>query len=409
MATKPFLLVMNKYQYDPISPVQMSPALQSGVVTHSGYVSPIDQEVFNRKSVMSGYGDDSLATAGLGDNESFSGGGASLFAAIGSLVSSIFNYFSQKKLQKQQQEFQKEYFDYTFNKQTEEKWKEIYYDDPWRQMQRLKDAGLNENLMYGTLGNVAQAAGNAPANSPSGLSGSIPTVAPFFDFASPIQALLGPMQAMSQIGLNKSQAFKNYKSAGVDAQQANRLAMLTPLEVEQYRNKNHLLDQEFLKMQNETVKLAKDITERNIYLSLCRRIYQAQLDKLNAESFGIYVKGDYDAAAAVRMARETDIVLPALANSYNASAAEKWQEVKRLSSTLENYKREMSARANVSEAEAESYFWREVVPAYVDAGVDIAGLVLSKGMSLSKSPKTRTTSHYNPDGSPKGYTRTTYE
>lgn len=365
MATKPFLLVMNKYQYDPISPVQISPSyFQSGAVTSSGTSIATPSG-----AVMSGYGDDSLATAGLGDNESFSGGGASLFAAIGSLVSSIFNYFSQKKLQKQQQQFQKEYFDYTFGKQSEEKWKEIYYNDPWRQMQRLKDAGLNENLMYGTLGNVAQASGVAPANSPSGLSGSIPTVAPFFDFASPIQALLSPMQAMSQIGLNKSQAFKNYKSGGLDDVEANRRSLLTPYEVQKMDEEIKNLMQMRVYYESLTANEYNKNTAFDIYQPFIRDFYENQLEEIKMRNSESYSRIMLNAWQSQQIQESIARLLPSQVQLNSATAKERLAAAYQIYSLTPEQKKEIAARAGVTMKQYEYFVYNNIIGPLLLGGI----------------------------------------
>jgi len=360
-------------QYDPISPVSSNLPSQN-VTTRSAV--PLTKSYYPENQ---GFETESGYDSGQFDQQ---GSGINWIAAIAQVFGNILNYYHQRKLQKEQQQFQYDYFDYTSNKQNAEYWKRVEYDTPFRQLQRFKDAGLSEALMYGTLGNAAGVSGNAPASASGGMNGSMPTALPFFDTGSVIQALLAPAQAMSQIGLNSSQAYKNYRSAGLDEAQATRLATLTPLEAQQYESTIQKLDQEFLKVQNETVKLAKDITEKNIYLGICGAMYKAQLKKIEAETFGIYTKADYDEAAAIRMARETEIVLPALSRSYNASADEKWQNVKRMVDTLDDYKREMKSRADVSEDEAETYFFREVLPTYLDLGIDVSQMIISRGLSI---------------------------
>lgn len=378
MATKPFLLVM-KLQYDPISPVQISPALQSGVVTSvPGNSMPLPVG-----SVMSGYGSENLATAGLGDTQSTFGGGASIFALFGNLLASYLNYFNQKKLQKQQQDFQKEYFDYTFGKQSEEKWKEIYYNDPWRQLQRLKSAGLNENLMYGTLGNLGTATGNAPANPPGGLSGSIPTISPFFDFSSPIQALLNPLQALSQIGLNKSQAFKNYKSAGVDEQQANRLSTLTPLEAQKYQFvMDNLQDQNTL-LQSYIQQSIYDEEQKRTYLYFIDKMYDAQVREANARAFSYSASAQMSLAQVDKIEEELNTIFPELARMYRASASEKFQIANSIAKKLPDELRQIAAYADVSEKDVENYFWVRLMPSYfapvVNAGGNV-GSAYARGM-----------------------------
>lgn len=362
-------------QYDPISPVRY----QTPTVYASTSKPTIPLTKVGTNEVDSG-----LESVSDGNFESFKDSGIPWITLFAQLFGNIFNYFSQRKLQKEQQQFQYDFFDYTSNKQNTEYWKRVEYDTPFRQLQRLMDAGLSPGLMYGTLGNVSGASGNAPASASGGINGQIPTALPYFDSNSLIQAFLSPLQAFSQIGLNRSQSFKNYKSAGVDEQQANRLSLLTPYEVEKYQQDIDYVETMIGKAYVEASGLNIDNWVKEVSMGILARIKEEELNLLKAQVYATRAKGDYDNAAKLRMDKEREIVLPALAKSYNASAAEKWQNAVRLEKTKDSFIKEMSQRAKVTEREAETYFYREVLPKYLDLGIDATKLILSKGMSSTE-------------------------
>lgn len=308
---------------------------------------------------------------------------AGLFAGIGQIFANLFNYFQQKKLQKQQQEFQKEFFDYTQSAQNAEYWKRVEYDTPFRQMQRLKDAGLNMNLMYGTLGNASGLSGNAPATTAGGLTGQMPTALPYFDTSSVIQSLFQPQQIMSMIGLNNSQSYKNYRSAGLDRVQSERLALLTPNEVMKYEAEIDYLDAQFAKLKEETRSLNIDANVKERSQGILMAIQEEQLNYLRSQVFATKQKGNYDAKQALRMQAEIEHIIPALKNMYNASAAEKWNIANQIDKSLDSYLSDLAAKADVSRQQAESYFWREVLPHYLDLGIDVTKLLINKGFDVT--------------------------
>ena len=88
--------------------------------------------------------------------ESWESSLASLNTAIQGAANTIasystrdFNYETTKKLMNKSLAQQKDYYDYTFDKNAQ-------YNHPSEQVARLKQAGLNPNLVYGGVQNVAQ-------------------------------------------------------------------------------------------------------------------------------------------------------------------------------------------------------------------------------------------------------------
>lgn len=358
MATKPFLLVMNKYEYDPLAPVNTPKVLTPGATTDPT-IPKLQPVVASQNS-----GATPAATKEMDP--------AVIAAIVGGAVTigtSIANYVQQRKLQKRQEEYQKEYFDYTFNKQTSEKWNEIAYNDPFQQMQRLKNAGLNENLMYGTLGNVAGASGTAPANAPSGLSGNAPTAAPYFDTGSVIQGLLSPLQAMSQIDLNRSQSFKNYKSGGLDDVEATRRSLLTPFEVDKMDQEIKQLWQMRVYYEALTGNEVNKNTQFSYYLPFIQDFYENQLEEIKMRNSESYSRIMLNAWQSQQIQESLAYLLPSQVNLNKATAKERLATAYQIYSLTPEQKQEIANRAKITQKQLDYYLYNYVIGPILLGGI----------------------------------------
>jgi hypothetical protein len=113
------------------------------------------------------------------------------------------------------------------------------YNTPKMQMSRLKDAGLNPNLIYGNSANTGNA-GAVAASKP----------APY-NFQDPTPTALNALAIKSQIDLNNSQAYKNNTDANAKNQQA-------PATLESTKQDIKIKEERFLQ---EAVK-TKEITKQ---------------------------------------------------------------------------------------------------------------------------------------------------
>ena len=123
----------------------------------------------------------------------------------------------QAKLNREQAKYNndlaKSMFDYTMKQEAE-------YNDPKKQMERLKNAGLNPALMYGQ--NAAGASGTAQGStSGAGEAGAVTALQPMG-----LQVALQMRGQEAQIELAESQAAANWaqagKTAGIDTKQGQK-------------------------------------------------------------------------------------------------------------------------------------------------------------------------------------------
>jgi len=133
--------------------------------------------------------------------------GASLAQGGSDLLGSVFNYATQKKQLERQRQYDKYMTDYTYGKDLE-MWNTMNkYNAPQAQMERLKVAGLNPNLVYGK-GAVGNTTAQLPKyNKPSG----------GFVTAPPVQSpdVLGKYLnvSMNQAQLRNIEAQSNYTTS----------------------------------------------------------------------------------------------------------------------------------------------------------------------------------------------------
>lgn len=99
------------------------------------------------------------------------------------------------------------------------------YNHPTAQMERLRQAGLNPNLIYGS--SVAGATGSAGSIAPS-------KAAPY-NIQNPIPAVTSMAQTSSNIGLQKTQALKNMQDAATSKSTQKRIDTLLGEEAKLFK------------------------------------------------------------------------------------------------------------------------------------------------------------------------------
>ena len=99
------------------------------------------------------------------------------------------------------------------------------YNHPSQQMERLRKAGLNPNLIYGS--SVAGATGSAGSIAPS-------KAAPY-NINNPVPAAMNAAQGVSSIHLQNSQGIKNLSDAAYTRSQKNRVDTLLGEELKLYK------------------------------------------------------------------------------------------------------------------------------------------------------------------------------
>ena len=140
-----------------------------------------------------------------------------LITGLGSLASTFLGNIGSKRRQK------------LADRQNVAFWKmQNEYNLPKNQMQRLKDAGLNPNLIYGS--------------SPAGASGSAGSIAPSkaapYSFQNPVPP--SNLLVNSQIELNKTQGTKNLADSAKSKADTDKIQALLGQQVKQLQIGNDI-------------------------------------------------------------------------------------------------------------------------------------------------------------------------
>ena len=173
-----------------------------------------------------------------------SGGGGSIWSILGGLGSIGAEYLSNRQRKKLEQDRRK--YDL-------EQWKRVQaYNHPLEQMKRLKEAGLNPNMIYGS--SPGSAVGNA---------GSLPTgQAPDYRLSNPVTGFMDTRVKQAQTNnlttqsnLNTANAIKSISQSGLAKSQANQINKLLAgqMEIQQEQVKQSKIGT-FLKTLEKTGK-----------------------------------------------------------------------------------------------------------------------------------------------------------
>lgn len=124
--------------------------------------------------------------------------GAAGISAGAGLIGGLINKIGQKKTEQRQIEHNKELADYQYSKDLEMWETQNQYNKPQNQMSRLKDAGLNPNLVYGTGTVTGNTSGQMPKySSPTTQFKNVPIAEP--------QAMLGQYNQLQQTNAQVNQ------------------------------------------------------------------------------------------------------------------------------------------------------------------------------------------------------------
>lgn len=123
-----------------------------------------------------------------------------IISGIGGLASNLLNRQEQRNVNQQQMDFSREMWDKQGIREKEFWNMQNAYNDPAAQMQRLQNAGLNPNLVYGS-GSAAQSA--APL-SPKQAHGASPSAARV-DFGSIVQQTMALAQMKANIARTEAE------------------------------------------------------------------------------------------------------------------------------------------------------------------------------------------------------------
>lgn len=341
--------------------------------------------------------------------------GAAMIGAGGVLASSIGNWFSQKRTNKDQFKYNKKLAEMEFA-QNKQMWNlENMYNSPSAQMARYQAAGINPNTLYGQGSEVS-----------SGNTESMPELdypaysakAPYFDAESPIQALLAPYQ----MGQLQSQTAENYANAGYLSAKEKRTLTLLPSEkadldarVMQTNANTALINVRIdgLTIDNDIKRKTKDAVIRAATLqndltsakvgdleasAELKRHEIKQVDK-SIEKYDSEIKLIGEQAAKTFRERTTlfdsiEILNASKAYQADASATKLYKEAEILTKECANWEtmfnakvNKMATEMNLSAAQTDlfskkvkNYVWENYVGKIVQTGAGVATAFALKGM-----------------------------
>lgn len=182
---------------------------------------------------------------------------------IGTLGSSLLSNIGARKRQA------------TADQKNVEFWRmQNQYNLPSAQMQRLKDAGLNPNLIYGS--SPAAASGSAGSISPS-------KAAPY-SIANPVPSAISTAITGPQIANMKADAYLKFKQAATSDATKRAIDAKLPIEVENLTQTGNSLKQKALQEVLNTSKLKKT-TKDDIKISASNVLKaKSQADLAQAEA-----------------------------------------------------------------------------------------------------------------------------
>lgn len=194
------------------------------------------------------------------------------------------NYWNERSMAFQSQEAERSYqrqremYDYMFQKEND-------YNSPMRQMQRLRQAGLNPALLAGSAVDAGSSAVSAPASPQASANmGSSSLPAAQFDTSSFVEMA----KAISQIGLNDSQIRKSNKEIEkigseieLNKKQQNKIVRET--ESLNYTLEN-LLPSEYAERIAMVEKIAKDMNNSQQITEAQVNLYAQEVRKLIEET-----------------------------------------------------------------------------------------------------------------------------
>lgn len=233
----------------------------------------------------------------------------SLISAGGNFLSNLLGFGSQAMTNKSNMKLA----EYQYQKNLEMWNRNNEYNSPVNQMKRLSEAGLNPNLVYGH-GSISNTSTSTPAY-------QAPNLQAYTNFSSLGQAFIDGFEALRSKRLDnekKEEEINNIKADTDNKENKNpllkaqsKLAEAQAAESE-LRREIGLIEKELKGKERDFVlasyedRLSKLVAERKAAEYEFNELQPARLANINADT--------------ANKNADTNIVKPALANSYNASA-----------------------------------------------------------------------------------------
>lgn len=292
--------------------------------------------------------------------------GAALIGAgvsgAASLGSSIINYFSQKKTNAQQYEYNKNLAEQAYERNVAQWMRENAYNTPAMQVARMTAAGINPQTAFGNGADVSS--GNAGA-SPQLSYGQYNPQAPFFDASSPIQ------NAMSAYLLEAKRQNTDADTALKTGQTRKVIRETENLQYEAEKLKAEIVG---LGLSNEAQQIANKFIEREKEAKIANLESGSQLSKEQAR----------------QVAYITDKILPKevqLKDKELLDYEEKWNkwhsEVELWASQIAKNEAEKELLIK----DAENYALNHASNGFLGSGLSIQNIVRAGKSSIKKSAR----------------------
>lgn len=197
-----------------------------------------------------------------------------------------FQAQQQESLLNSQQDFQREMYDYQFNKQNE-------YNLPSNQIARLRAAGLNPAALLGSSGGLAAASGNSSVNVPSvpsapGAVGS--------HSVSPSPQIQTPMSSIAQMFSSIAQLQDSVSNAHRQGSEVKKIETLLPKEADKLEAETGVMIS-----QQRLNEATAAVTEFNNMLQnmFGKDEKAAEVSQKMNESYALFAKGQLDEAQTI--------------------------------------------------------------------------------------------------------------
>lgn len=202
---------------------------------------------------------------------------AAALAAGGSILGQGINAYTQSRINKQNIAFARE----QYSRQREDALADWHmqnqYNSPLAQMERLKEAGLNPHLVYGS------GADATTKNMPRGATSHMPNLrAPEFDLGSVVNMALGTQQIKANIARTEAET---------ERIKADTASGVFDLEVKRAVGVDRMAKELNAKVTSVTTRAAREVREFEAFMDVA---FDNTSNELRVDQFGTYATSGND-------------------------------------------------------------------------------------------------------------------